>query len=211
MRQRTANVVLGGGAFIGFVGVLRAVFDYLGYVQTALWLRDLTEAGNVAGLSINWVAISFYILVFCCAGLAAVNWNLVRGAFRQWRAKRKREWNMTASDAINYVAQGSRFSESLDHDKRHSEAMDTFIAYAQRGLIVVAGRPKDGAIIERIPRHIWKKKAKLSYRMAGDTYDRRVAEGAELISRADKSNLFRGLMVDRNEIGRVWPPKPNRF
>ena len=208
MRSRTVvNVV--GGSLLAFsnVGLFwKPIHKFIALFGDAQAARDLMVI--VKDAPISWEALYLLIVILSAATLIATNWV----AIKRWRyayvQSKQREWNLTAIDAIGYIAQGSYFSRSLDFSSRLTVAINAFVEAAKNGRIQASGRFNNHGSLTLIAKHVWRD-YELDVKIARGRYD---DHNLYRFVITDKNKpLYEGIMVDRQQIKSIWPPIPDRY
>ena len=157
---------------------------------------------SVRSANLSWEGIYFFGFLVGSATLIGINHDHFKQWFDNWQASKRRIWNVTIIEAIQYIASGSYFSNSLHDSEREKRAIDTFREAATKGQVRVAGCAAGSSLLSEIPKRIWRSAELKIDSLYGRTRVRLTAKKNET------STLFSDLFVDGTEMKRVWPPKP---
>jgi hypothetical protein len=176
----------------------------LGYIELAKQLQDALALFNAA--TISWSGIYLWMTLLGAALLVGLNWSWGQSYLQRYRAARSRNWNTTACDAVQYIARYSMLASNIDTRNASAMGVDAFNDAAKTRKIRVAGRTQDAPNLAVIPRRHWRR-GKLD---GASCTDKRSGTGGKLVD-ADGSGrvLWENLVVDSDEMRRVWPAQPS--
>jgi hypothetical protein len=204
-RRAAGNVVAGSTAIFSLIGligpeILRAAH----LVHDAEALRELMTLARE--LQISWGAVYLYLFLLSVIALLAINSAAIRRTVLKFQKSRQRKWDLNGPAALDYIATLSHFSTALSQGDRYYRAMTALHEAAQKGKIRVAGLAKDSELLAPIPRKVWIV-AKLTFK---ELSDRRgsVEKITKLDLSLDGKVEYKDLFVDKEELQKVWPPKP---
>ena len=190
------------------------VIDQIGRIQTASDVYKSIEPFAVNGITINWPVIYFWAFVFSATFLVAINYDWFQALQRRRAAAAVRNWSAPYSEAVQYIAHGSRYSLELDRDPkiRTQTAIAALREAAVNGQVYIGGCRKGELTVREIPRS---KLKHLNVSFAFGVIDDRIAhlKNVRLVSKdvEPEEVQFTNLFVDAKRIREFWPPLPERL
>ncbi len=196
MKRPYVNAIGGAISFIGLIGgPIRAVLEALGVVQTVQWLDAMLDPKILAGF--NWQVPYTYAFVFGVAFLGAANFDLLKRIYTRRRARRFRDWNITAYRCIQYLREESLISLNFPREEDlRKTAMEIFAGAAREGKLAVAGASPSSGVPMRIPERRLKD--------AIIEYDDEIKG---YIFRGPSGDRYVGLLVNEFEVRQIWPTR----
>ena len=198
MQKQYTNIVLTTGSFIGFLGsvVIRAL-EQIGLVETAIWLRGLTDRGT--GFGINWTAISFDLFVLCSIGLAIINFRSGRIAFARWRKSLHRPF-MSARAAQIYICYWTLIGDAWTPAAKEFEALRVLATVGKRRKLRFEGCAAGQHEMTKVPSSAWDGALLEAYES-----DDNHGHALRLISNTQPPKLlYSGLAVGQIAIRKLW-------
>jgi hypothetical protein len=211
MEYRTIKNALAGTGIIASILalIIPKLISAFGAVEIATSINETMELVKKSDWQINWDGIYVLVLIFSFLFFIGVNIDL----FNRWIIKRQqaqiRNWNVTAVDAINWIANSTHESKSLDYNKRYILSVAAFRERALSGELIVSGIKEGSFIHRRIPLKDWKK-LKLGYGcVSGNRHVGNEGQVNNVALETPRENgeaktVWSALMVDRSELKRKW-------
>lgn len=177
------------------------------------WFGDAQAAGDMLALikntQLNWDAIYLFLAVLGTCIVFSAQYPNIRRTYNNIRKSRKRNWDIRADEAVNYIAFHSLFSKSINTSDKIAIAYEAFCDAARKRKIKTAGRAPNAAILEDIPGHVWATHV-ADYSTSTSSPGGIDRKATNIRIRSDKNDdkfRFVSIMADKQEIMKNWPPK----
>jgi hypothetical protein len=204
MQQRTIfNTTAAAAGAFSFLGVFgRAILHALGFVDQA---QDLASAMKlISNLPINWTGFYILVLILSVCFILVYNGGIILTVLLFILENRRRDWNMTAQEIIEYIGRWSYLSKSFERDHVF-ELSSQALQYACRdGRLKIAGRRPGDAQLTRLGR---KERRSLIFRVEGHKVGGvlRAPTSLAIYNRDNPNDRYDSVFADRAEVEAIWP------